>query len=51
MSKLVKPWPYTQKDPCPTCYSWIPKDSASTHKNMFATHVVGLNVNCFGRIL
>ncbi len=29
---LIKPWKYTKKQPCPTCYSWIPKNSPCNHK-------------------
>lgn len=29
---LIKPWPYIKDNPCPTCYSWIPKNSPCNHK-------------------
>ena len=32
MSRIVNPWPYNEHNPCPTCYSWIPKDSSCTHE-------------------
>jgi hypothetical protein len=25
-------WKYSKENPCPTCYSWIPKDSPCNHE-------------------